>query len=298
MKKQQTFLIKIDDDQLRDFCSRLPLEETDQKIAFALATLSAPSGGVYAPARGVGQKELAKLAGVGVRTVKRRLTYLVRYGILSVERVNGKSNCYHFDLGMLLTAPAPTHNLYGYIKSKPSRETVKPIRKTNDRQRLLFDDVNQAAAAPTAQGECSLLSWMAGAVVQFTKRMFTSHSDECMLETGANAVKPGPTSQEPGPSSHNSDQNQCQTGANVSQSAGEPGPSGFFGAESPPEPGPNRGHPPQNRGQTSAKPGPSAPTLHQHNTSTGSGTLIKNHISHQHVDVDSDLDFFEGEAEA
>ncbi|QDT94297.1 helix-turn-helix domain-containing protein [Gimesia algae] len=292
MKKQQKYLIEIDDDLIRSLCEKLPLEETDRKLAYALATLCAQLGS-YTPARGVGQREIAKLAGLGVRTVKRRLLYLERYGILWIDRSNGKSSVYHFDMSMLLDAPAATHNLYGYIKAKPAKSEAKPEPKQNDRQRLLFDQQENRATEnevdPTAQAgvdKCSWLSRMAGAVGQFTKRMFTSPADDLPAETGASASEPGPTSHKPGPSPHDPAVNRGQTGAIVSGSDSEPGPSAEFGAETDSEPVPNRGQPPLNRGQTGAKPGPSP--LHVHETYMEKEALIKTSMihSHEHVGLD------------
>lgn len=292
MKKQQKYLIEIDDDLIRSLCDKLPLEETDRKLAYALATLCAQLGS-YTPARGVGQKEIAKLAGLGVRTVKRRLLYLERYGILWIDRTNGRSSVYHFDMSMLLDAPAATHNLYGYIKAKPAK-SEKPEAKqseTNDRQRLLFDDQDEVdSTAPAGVDKFSWLSRLTGAVGQFAKRMFTGSADDLPAETGANAPEPGPSSQKPGPTSHDQAVNRGQTGAIVSEVASEPGPTAEFGAENDTEPGPNRGQLPLNRGQTGAKPGPTLPTLHIHDTSTAEETLIKNYSLHEHVHVDSDFD--------
>lgn len=289
MKKQQKCLIELDSDQLRDFCSRLPLEESDQKIAYALATLCVATGS-YTPSRGVGQKEIARLAGVGVRTVKRRLDYLVRYGILSIERLNGRSNCYHFDLVMMIQAPAPTHNLYKYIKSKPAKQPPRPVVKTNDRQRLLFADQAEnevETTAPAGVDKYSLLSRMTGAVVQFTKRMFTSSTADLPAETGAidsepgpSSRKPGPTRHEPGPSSQDQPLNRGQTGAIVSGGDSEPGPSENVGAEKYAEPGPtgvqSSGEPGPNRGQL---------PVHVHGTYMEKEALIKNSMIHNHEHV-------------
>tara|TARA_R110002095_G_scaffold4257_3_gene11522 strand:- start:262 stop:1539 length:1278 start_codon:yes stop_codon:yes gene_type:complete len=295
MKKQQTFLIEIDDDQLRSLCERLPLEETDRKIAYALATLCARVG-AYTPARGVGQREIAKIAGLGVRTVKRRLPYLIRYGILSVDRSNGRSNCYQFDLHMLLDAPASTHDLYGYIKQRPTASAEKSEPKINERQRLLFVDADEVEpTVPAAEEKCSLLSRMSGAVVQFTKRMFTN-------KTSATPHEPGPSSQKPVPNRGHVDPNRCQTGATLENASAEPGPSEIIGAETGAKPGPtgvqSSGEPGPNQCQTGAN----APTVHKHNTYHSNRKNLKKHINinststfHREEDVDVELDFFETE---
>ena len=290
MKKQQIFLIELDADQLRDFCSRLPLEETDQKIAYALASLCAATGS-YVPERGVGQKEIAQLAGVGVRTVKRRLDYLVRYGILSVERLNGRSNCYHFDLGMMIQAPAPTHNLYKYIKSKPPKQPPRSVTKTNDRQRLLFDETDENTTVRNLE-EISLLSRMTGAVFEIAKRMFTAKADVNRGQTGDTGPQTGANvpnaPAEPGPNRGHAVGADSRTGANVDFENREPGPTEIFGAETGAIPGPtaeqSSGEPGPNRGQTGA----TRSTLHKHNT-YHSEPLIKNNIEHVHVGSDSEF---------
>lgn len=182
--KRQAHLFKIDDDQLKALCERLPIRKTDRRIAYALAVLCSRAG-AYAPEHGVGQSEIASLAGVGVRTVQRHIKYLTRYGILSITRATGRANVYQFDLVMLFDAPAPTHDIYKRLKADPEPVTGGESPRMVPDPLPLFD--REAPAAPAM--ELPLFTRMAraagGFLNRFTKRMNTAEAPEAEVETAA-----------------------------------------------------------------------------------------------------------------
>lgn len=272
MKNRKQLLLKLDDDQLQQFCDRLPLETTDKKLAYAMALLCGQSN-TDGPYKEVSQEEVAQLAGLGLRTVKRRLKYLSVYGILLVNRTTGRSNSFLFDLMMLIDAPPPTHDIYRSNKKdkkpQPQKDLVRP---------LLESIQTEEKANDSDQNGSSFIEWMTGSLsrlFKFTKRTSTKEPvpDPCQLQSDSCQIndEPVPISSVPVPT------------------LVEPVP---LSAPIAPDPCQNSVEPVPNPCQTRAN---SSLNIHIQDTYTEEETLIKTSTLHKHVHGGLDSDLNSGE---
>lgn len=225
MKHQQLLLkLNVDEDKLRALCDRLPLRKPDRQIAYALAVLCSRAG-AYAPEHGKGQAEIAQLAGVGVRTVQRRIKYLARYGILNIQRENGRANVYQFDNVMLFDCPRPTFDIY------QERRPAAPV-PTDARPAEVLPLFDQEDTTPAAAIEGpTLLERITRAAGCLFSRMFQKGVDET-------AASPDPAPAEPPPTAASPKENRRQSVGERNATAAISKKTAATSAGSDPEPPP------------------------------------------------------------
>lgn len=280
--------VDVDDKRLRAMCEALPLKQTDRQIAYGLAVLCLRSG-AYAPEHGKGQAEIARLAGCSVRTVQRRLKYLVNYEILTIRHENGRANVYQFDMLMLFDCPRPRFDVYQ--DRRPPKEPPRKSTPPPADYLPLFDQQTTPPAAPAIEGPTVLerITRAAGCLLSGLFRKGAEQTAATAVETAATSTgaetEPPPVTEKPTPPAADSTKNRRQsvgernaTAATFQKTTAIPAETPAISAGSDPEPPPTAAKTPANS------------ALHIHSTFHNK-THLKTSIIHTHGNGDGNLDF-------